>query len=101
MPEATGHIVLTERAGHAVHDAVHAYRGRLGRTKPGKVKRTEFTYYTFEHAGASVGRPPPSLADEPQTVHALVYDVVRFSEMDPQKAWTVLTHLRETVVHTA
>ena len=92
-------IVVTPRAKKTLCDAVGKYR-ELFSDDPQKAsgKRDEvFLYHEFPHDRPALGE----LADcdtEPEIVHALVYDVARFSAMSPGEAWAVLTHLREKVV---
>lgn len=97
MDEAEGCVFATERAKKAVCAAAEDYCPAFGDGLPGKVKCTEFIYHALAHDR------PPLLALEiggstERTVHALVYDVARFSEMDPDEAWEVLIRLRKEVV---
>jgi class 3 adenylate cyclase len=91
--------ILSPRARDSVHGAVDAYRDKLGGLEQGEGKHGEIIpFHTFCHEAPLVGKLDVPAGLAAQSVHALVYDVARFSDKDPEQAWLVLTQLRDTVV---
>ena len=97
MEAAEGAVVVTDRAWSQVCAAIARYGSRFEGPMPGKVKRTKFVYYRFLHDAPEAGNGQPGDDSDPEPVHALVYDIVRFSEMARAKAKDSFDHLQKMV----
>lgn len=92
-------VVATPRAKDALCSAVDELRERFGACEEGRGKRGEkYEYHQLNHSQPEASHLDATPMD-PETVHVLVYDVARFSSMDPDKAWDVLSHLSRIVRH--
>ncbi|MBF8305208.1 MAG: hypothetical protein HW398_396, partial [Acidobacteria bacterium] len=98
LESAEGKILVTEDVFDSATQSSHFAGKRFSEPRQGRVKRTEFSYRVFNHSSPPLGKLPHAGSARSFEAEVVVFDIVRFSEKNPDEQWEAVTALRRKIL---